>query len=338
MLDLNIPDLAQEWIDRKIDNPSLTIEQFLMKHYLICHQNDSGNEQEKSQTFHKRFESWKQTRDTCHQKMVKINSIEEWQASEMLSNVIQEYRMGPLEEYHYLLNVELLCLRALTGRSDKYAELIRQAEQKYHDAWDQQYISKFELQELYRRILHFMQYAGIRYNDETRLILAKIGIAQDVNFEDIIAPAAMNDLEMLANFVVSEMILQDKDEELTPEERDALAEEIVPLCVHSTVSNMEESANGLLGAVCRPTNMSIFPLVGAVMLAAKVTIDLFALLGTGTIVAVGAGILWNLCKQDHTDENSNTSSIEYEKYTQLDVHPTFAQQNKQSKESNIIGS
>ena len=62
-----------------------------------------------------------------------------------------------------------------------------------------------------------MQYAGIRYNDEARLILAKIGIAQDVNFEDIIAPAAMNDLEMLANFVVSEMILQDKDEELTPE-------------------------------------------------------------------------------------------------------------------------
>lgn len=300
-----------DWLVLRKDMPCYSIEDFVLEKYLEIHQEEPGGTQEKEAAFRKRAKAWK-TNGQKFEKFAKgypdTPQLEQWQAAEMLDNVITEIAMGRAEKYCYLSNVKLLCcyrlVRLLDRESkEKFKALI---EEQYDREWEQAKcgVTESEIQDMFAETVSMMQYAGIDYNDETRRILADIGVGRSVEFEDGSLGEAEQDICFLADFLVSEMVLSDTDEKYTEEEREEMAEQVVPVCVSSAFmiqngsnpNHIMKLAQGYLGKLFSKKNLKLLAKICAVMVAAKVLVSLIKLALVGTIVHIGLVSLWNCCK------------------------------------------
>mgnify|MGYP003303177313 CR=1 FL=1 len=310
MTELDIHDLQIKWLEKKLSDPEASITEFLRDKYLWYHCEEEGREEEKSQNFYSLLEQWELT-DEKYQTILREYpddlQLEQWQAAQMLDGVIDAFDMSLDEQYHYLLNVRLLCSYQLMGNNlSDYTALRKTVEQAYEKRWicDKNHITDYEIQELFSETVEIMRYTGLCYNDDTRYVLAQIGAGRNVDFSDISSISAQKDLQLIACFVVSEMVLGDESEQYSEEERKLLLNEVVPVCVSSVVGGAdsenpvrtERLALSILAEKVSTKFPSILLTSATVLLAAKVTWSLLSICVSGITFAIGAGSVWNMCK------------------------------------------
>lgn len=331
MTEIDICGLQTAWLEEKLSNPEASISEFLRQKYIRLHCDEEGTENEKSQIFLKRLEQWKLADEKYQALLTQYPDdlqLEQWQASQMLDGVIDAFEMSLAEQYRYLLNVRLLCSYQLMEETSSHHEKLKKTmEQEYEKRWSnaEEHATEFEIQELFSNTVEIMQYSGLRYDDDTRYVLARIGADRDVDFSHILSIPAQKDLQLISCFAVSEMVLGDESEMYSDEERKLLLNEVVPVCVSSAVAGLnsespvrtEKLAQSILAEVVS-TNIPKMLLTSAtVLLAAKVTFSLLRLLSTGISVAIGAGALWKMCKDAKSQEVHDLETGTYEQYSKM---------------------
>lgn len=327
MEDKNIGTVFQEWLLCRKEEPEVSIKEFVLKKYMEFHKDGSGEHQE--QAFRRMAREWEKN-EREFEKYVKrypdAPELEPWQATEMLENVIIELGLGTAERYHYVLNVRQLSydklLRLMDGESGEKLRTI--LEQEYEEEWEKAEgeITDGEFQELFSETVSLMRYIGLAYDDETREVLAEIGVGRQAEFKDGSMGAVEKDARFLLNFLISEMVASEAGEEYTEEEQNVMMEQVIPVCV-SSVSMVQEGerpdhamklAYSYLGGILTGKNLRLLAKVTAVLMAAKVLFFLFKLAVLGKAVQIGLNNLWNYCgKTLHLNKEENFLKSFFEK-------------------------
>ena len=188
MKDMDLTALTQEWFTRKARSPGSEMKDFILEKHLERHKSDPKSPEEKADFMESLQKSWAektQEYDAALDAYPDDPTLEQWQAVEMLNNVMQEFAASPAERFRYLLNVKyLVSCQLAAGQSETEADALQSALQESYEAkWrTASNASEAELQELLSETVRLMQYAGVQYNRDTRRILAKIGAGQDAVF------------------------------------------------------------------------------------------------------------------------------------------------------------
>jgi len=321
MKDINISAIQQEWLARKAASPSSSMEDYLLDAYLDVHRDDPGTEAEKKEVFRRRLSQWKR-RDQAYQtasgSCPDDPVLEEWQAGEMLNNVIEELEMEPQEEFRYLLNVKFLSACQVTAGAGEDS-LRAKLEREYNERWDASVrgVSEEDVQELYGEVVGLMRYTGLGYDDDTRRLLASIGAGKEAAFPAARSAMEEADQRLMADFFVSEMVLSDPDSPITPEEREVLACEAAPVCVAAAAearrnrvpARSERLAQSFLAAVCTKKNAKILATAALVLVAAKAAVLALEVAAAGAAASVGLKALWQSCKEQQVRPSEALRSL-----------------------------
>lgn len=312
MEEKEIGAVLNEWLVYRREHPKARAEEFALHKYLEFHREEGGDEVEQSAIFYRRAAAWRQRErefTAFAGTAVLSEPLEPWQGAEMLDNVISELGMDDAEQYRYLLNVKLLScyrfLRFIDGDSGE--RLKRMFDREYEAKWARADgpLTDGELQELFADAVSVMRYAGAGYDDETRRILAEIGVGRPAEFSGAARGEVDRDIRFLTNFLVSEMVLGDGTLGLTKEEEDLLAEDVIPVCVSSAAmigegadaGTLMRQAQAYLGRILSNKNARLLALAAAIFAAAKVVTILLELAVVCGVAAVGLHSLWNYCRE-----------------------------------------
>ena len=309
MHEKSVQELLQAW-----QETDTSIDKFLEEKYLEFHKGEPGTLEEKQTVIRHRIVSWRrniQKMETDAALYLEKPDLREWQASEMLDNVMQELGMTSAEEYRYLLNVRLLCSFRLYSHLDpvEAAEARTALEAEYDTEWERaECASELKRSELYGKTVRMMQHVGITYEDDTRRILADIGAGRQAQFPE----ASGEDREvlcLLTSFLASEMVLSEEGakEKLSSKEQTLLAEQAVPLYAAAaaltpegrdpgTLEKLAQTTLGasvpgrclsllLVGAAAYTAVQAVFLAVELAAAGAVVTLSLKALRGIWTAVS-----------------------------------------------------
>ncbi len=319
MEDKNIGTIFQEWLLCRKEEPEASIEEFVLKKYMEFHKDDSGEHQE--QVFRKTAREWEKSEREFERYVKRYPDspeLESWQATEMLENVIMELGFSATERYHYLLNVRQLSYDKMLRLMDEESgdKLRVMLEQEYEEEWEKAEggITDSEFQELFSETVSLMRYIGLAYDDETREVLAQIGVGRQAEFKDGSMEAVEKDARFLLNFLISEMVISEAGEEYTKEEQSVMIEQVIPVCI-SSVSMVQEGerpdhamklAYSYLGGILTRKNLRLLAIVAAALMAAKVLFFLFKLAVLGKAVQIGLNNLWSYCRRTpHLNKEDN---------------------------------
>ena len=311
MKDMDLTALTQEWFTRKARSPGSEMKDFILEKHLERHKSDPKSPEEKADFMESLQKSWAektQEYDAALDAYPDDPTLEQWQAVEMLNNVMQEFAASPAERFRYLLNVKyLVSCQLAAGQSETEADALQSALQESYEAkWrTASNASEAELQELLSETVRLMQYAGVQYNRDTRRILAKIGAGQDAVFSTKPSRFLKEDLRLLANFLTAEAVLSSKDLPCTAQEREFLAAEAVPVCVASATAargganpdRTESLAQSLIGKLCTKQGAAVLAGTAAVLLAAKAVVFALEAAAAGAVVAISLKTLWRSCRE-----------------------------------------
>lgn len=309
MRDTEIGSVQREWLARKASGADISMEQFLAEKHLELHPDEPGTKSEKMETIRRRISRWKKQEEAYQAASDAVPDrpgLEEWQAAEMLDNVIVEMSMTDVEQYRYLLNAKLLAgYQIMNGSDDK--QLCQELEQEYEQRWlaSEDGVSKAETQNLFAEVTRLLQYVGASYDDETRYILAKIGAGQDASFHVNRSAVEKEDQRLLADFLVSEMVLSDESTQLSEQEKKLVADQVVPVCVSAadeaqTSGNpvrSEKLAHSLISSICTTENAKMLACAAVVILAAKAAVLVLEIVAAGVAASIGMKALWKCCKE-----------------------------------------
>lgn len=309
MRDTEIGSVQREWLARKASDANISMERFLAEKYLELHSDEPRTEFEKMETIRRRIFRWKKQEEAYQAASDAVPDspgLEEWQAAEMLDNVIIEMSMTDVEQHRYLLNAKLLAGYQITnGSNDK--QLRQELEQEYKQRWiaSEDGVSKAETQNLFAEVMRLLQYVGAGYDDETRYILAKIGAGQDASFHVERSAMEKEDQRLLADFLVSEMVLSDESTQLSEQEKKLVADQVVPVCV-SAADEAQTSRNpvrskklvhSLIASICTTENAKVLACAAVVILAAQAAVLVLEIAAAGAVASIGMKALWKCCKE-----------------------------------------
>lgn len=309
MKEKNLENILNDWLIQKKNIPEYSVEEYALKKYLEIHKEDYKTQQEKEEFFYKCAKAWKSNGQKFEKFAGKFSNspiLEQWQAAQMLDNVIKELDMELVEQYRYLLNVKMIIYYKLINLIDKQSgETVKKVfENEYEMDWAkaENGIDESDIQDIFAQTVSLMCYAGIAYNDETRMILANIGVGQDVEFNFNLSSDADKDIQFLTNFIVSEMI---SDNDYNEEDKNILVKEVVPVCT-SSVSMIEKGSNpdciiklmqSYLGKIIKKKNLIILAELVAIFAASKIVFLLIQLAIAGKVIEIGLRVLWKHCKE-----------------------------------------
>lgn len=329
MREIDICSLHVAWLEEKLSNPEVSISEFLRQKYIWLHCDEEETEDVKSEFFLDRLEHWKRVDEKYQVLLMEYpddQQLEQWQASQMLDGVIDAFEMSLVEQYRYLLNVRLLCSYQVMEEYASHHEKLKDTiDQEYERRWRnaENHVTDFEIQELFSDTVEIMQYAGLRYDDDTRYVLAQIGADKDADFSGVSSIPAQQDMRLISCFVVSEMVLGDESETYSDEELNLLLNEVVPVCASSAAAGQnsenpvraEKLAQCILGEVVSTNLPKILLTSATVLLAAKVTFSLLRLLSSGISIAIGASVLWKMCKDTKNQKAHDLATNTQEQHT-----------------------
>jgi len=306
-----LQEFLKEWWDLKISQPDYRIEEYLRQKYMELHEEDLGSQEERETAFDHLIRQWREGMERIVRESGRYSdqlNMEEWQASEMLDNVIHELEMPPAEQYRYLLNVKLLCCYKLSGRLDLEArgDVRKAFEQEYETEWERaDDVNEAERSEMYAKTVHLMQIADITYSDDTRRILAKIGAGEDVSFPENEVGQEREELCLLADFCISQMVQGDAKQQYTKEEKTVLTQRVVPVCTAAAIlvsegrssDTMGRIVESSLGYVFEEKNLKLLLSVAVVSMAARLVLSLIKFSVLGIFAGRGLDMLWENCWQ-----------------------------------------
>ncbi|MCM1175204.1 MAG: hypothetical protein NC341_09155 [Blautia sp.] len=318
MEDKRIGSIFREWILCRKEEPAASVKEFIFKKYMEFHRDDPGDREEREAAFRKLVQEWEKKErefERYAERYPDSPELELWQGMEMLENVMIELEFDTIQRYQYVLNVRQLCYDKLLGLMDKESGggLRAILEQAYEEEWERAEggITDGEFQELFSETVSLMRYVGLAYDDETRKVLAEIGVGWRTEFKDGSMEAAEKDVCFLMDFLISEMVVSETDEEYTKEEQKAMTEQVIPVCV-SSVSMVQAGespehamklAYSYLGGIFTGKNLKLLAKAAAVLIAAKALFFLFKLVILGSAAQIGLSNLWNECrKAQHLDK------------------------------------
>lgn len=306
----NLGNLFSDWLRERRHEGS--VENFALKKYLEFHKDDSEEISAKTECFQRRTAAWKDNMQGFESfaKGYSVSSkSKQGQTAEMLDNVIAVYRMEQTEQYRFLSNVKMMVYYRLSKLLDDESgkQLKDVTEREYEAEWEkaENGITDNELQDMFAETVSLMRYAGIAYNDETRKVLADIGVGRDAEFKEGFPEEAEWDMRFLTNFLLSEMIALDSEEKYTKEEQEIITEQVVPVCVSSAAmvqkgadaNRVMKLAKSYLGQLLSNKNLKILGISVTIFAAAKVLFFLCGLALMGTVTSIGINHLWMLCKE-----------------------------------------
>ena len=122
MKDMDLTALTQEWFTRKARSPGSEMKDFILEKHLERHKSDPKSPEEKADFMESLQKSWAektQEYDAALDAYPDDPTLEQWQAVEMLNNVMQEFAASPAERFRYLLNVKyLVSCQLAAGQSE----------------------------------------------------------------------------------------------------------------------------------------------------------------------------------------------------------------------------
>lgn len=312
MEEKEIGAILNEWLLYKREHPKARAEDFALQKYVEFHREEKKDLVDHQAVFYRRAAAWRRSEQQYAAFVgaaVVSEPLEPWQGAEMLDNVISELEMDSAEQYRYLLNVKLLsCYHFLRFVDGDSGERLKQMfDREYETRWARADadVSDGEMQELFADVVSLMRYAGAGYDDETRRILAEIGVGRPAEFTSPSRGEIDRDIRFLTNFLLSEMIFCDREEPFTKEEQELLWEQVIPVCVSAAAMIREgEDAGSVtrqmqayLGRIFSKKNTKVLAAVAAVFAAAKVLTVLLEPAIVCTVAVVGLHSLWKHCKE-----------------------------------------
>lgn len=304
-----IGTMINDWLAEKSSRPDASIQDFTLKKYLEIHQSDLEDNLIKEEAFKKRIAAQKENREKFERfkkNHFNVSVLERWQAIEMLDNVMNELDMDWAERFRYLASVKLMVydrIVKLFSRSEG-EESTKCLEERYEQEWKkaEEGVTEKELEKIFEEAIFAMQYAGISYDDETREVLAGIGVGKREKFQGSIRGEAGQDICFLTDFFLSEMVLSDTD--ITEQEKNIIVEQVVPVSVSSIAMIQKgEDENSVmkvslsyLGRIFSEKHFKLFSKITVLFLAAKAVLALFHIIVAGGVVGIGIYSLWNYCK------------------------------------------
>lgn len=312
MEDKNIGSIFQEWLIFRKEEPAVSVKEFVCKKYMEFHRDDPDDREERENTFRRLAGEWEKNGREFEKYAERYSDspeLELWQGTEMLENVMIELEFDSTQRYHYILNVRQLCYDKLLRLMDKEAggRLRIILEQTYEEEWEkaESGITDGEFQELFSETVSLMRYVGLAYDDETRKVLAEIGVGWRTEFQDGPMKAVEKDACFLMNFLISEMVVSEMGAEYTKEEQKIMTEQVIPVCV-SSASMVQAGADpdhamklaySYLGGIFTGKNLKLLAKVAAVLIAAKVLFFFLKLVILGSAAQIGLRHLWNECRK-----------------------------------------
>lgn len=236
----NIGAIFRAWLDEKARQPELKVEDFIVRQYMMAHSTKD------IQSFQTHMKHWREqdsvAREFFEKKGVPNSGgrVFPWQCAEMLDSVISEADMLPDESVRFLANVRLMLGYRLSRLLDSRAAatLTRALEARYENEWEmsRRGVSEQIVQALFAETVSLMCYAGVHYDDETREILAGIGLGFDVDsnmaFRRLDTGMTEADLRFLSIFLVSEIFLsQHGRTAVSSAAIDLFLDHVIPICV-----------------------------------------------------------------------------------------------------------
>lgn len=138
MKDMDLTALTQEWFARKARSPGIEMRDFILEKYLELHKSDPKSPEEKTALIENLQKSWAektQEYDAALDAYPDDPALEQWQAVEMLNNVMQEFAASPAERFRYLLNVKyLVSCQLAAGQPETEADALQSALQESYEA------------------------------------------------------------------------------------------------------------------------------------------------------------------------------------------------------------
>lgn len=322
MTDLDVSSLAYEWFHQAEKYQS--IETFLTQKYLQIHGGTATENVEQEIIFRRQLSQWQKIDAEFgldYKEYPKQAELTEWQAVEMLENVMRCFNMTQAQKWKYLLNVRLACDNQM---ADKLCGFYRiSLDQAYDDAIKSatQSIQEHQIEEMLAQTVAAMRRTRLAYDDETRAILANLNLNPDVPLPSGLSANTAKDIRLISNFVVAEMVQTDQEAYFSPAERQLMVEQVVPTCVSATmVSNQENDdgraimlAQAKLGATAVGDSVKLMTMIGVTILAAKVALKIvcagIAMIGIATTIASVYG-LWKICKDTIKNNHDEKTRID----------------------------
>lgn len=320
MREQDIGGIISEWLLRRQKRPEEWVGRFAWEKYAESHSEEGAdarnfrsvqNIRERETLFYERARAWERNGEAFEKfagNFQDIPETEPWQSAQMLDNVIAELEMEPEEQYRYLANVKmLLYYRAVRMLDEETGEILKASlEANYEKEWEdaRNGIKENELQRMFAETVSLMKYAGIAYDDETRKVLADIGVGRDAEFGGEPAGEMKSDLCFLADFFVSEMVLADAEGQFTEEEQRLIAEQVIPVCVSSAsmireggdAGHIMKLAQAYLGHIMEGKNGKALAGLAVIFVAARVVYFLIKLAIAGVLIKISLDGLWKYCK------------------------------------------
>ena len=180
MEDREIGLFWREWFLEKQKDSQASPEDYLIRTYLEWHEKDPLGEAEKRARIKERIQTWKETRDGFLRMIDRYPDtagMEEWQAAQMLENVMQELQLDRADACRYLANVKKMIYdNLLFAVGEPAASALRpDFEKSYEEAWQNADLAdESALSLLFSETVSLMRYAGLSFEEDTQRILAEL--------------------------------------------------------------------------------------------------------------------------------------------------------------------
>lgn len=304
-MDLDAGSLAYEWFHQSGNCQS--IEMFLTQKYLQLHDGHAEEKSEHERDFKRQLAQWEEIDrefDADYQVYSGRAELTEWQAVEMLENVMQCFNMTDAQKWKYLSNVQLACDNQV---ADRLCETYRTSlDQAYDEAMKcaNQPLDEQKMEEMLAQTVAAMRRTRLAYDDETRALLTELSLDPDAVLPDGLSAEGEREIRLITNFVVAGMVQSDKTVQLSSEECRMMVEQVVPTCVSAAMIGSQERdagrammlAQAKLGASEAGNSANLLAMVGITMFAAAVALKIICagIATTGTVMGLYG--LWTCCK------------------------------------------
>ena len=309
MEDREIGLFWREWFLEKQKDSQASPEDYLIRTYLEWHEKDPLGEAEKRARIKERIQTWKETRDGFLRMIDRYPDtagMEEWQAAQMLENVMQELQLDRADACRYLANVKKMIYdNLLFAVGEPAASALRpDFEKSYEEAWQNADLAdESALSLLFSETVSLMRYAGLSFEEDTQRILAETALGREQTLSGGGSGQAGRDICLLTDFLVSEMVLSEKGE-LSVKEQTALAKYAVPVytaavsCIDGgeKPGHILKQAQIYISRIFHGKGLSAAVCLAAVLLAVEIVWELLTLAAAGAVVGVGMLSLWKACR------------------------------------------
>lgn len=223
---MEIAPLLQEWMKHKEEDASYSVKDFIIENYIEKQVAKSRSKEEAEREIDERLCAWEENMAGFERFVLNLPyspELTEWQAAQMLNNVIEELDLDNEDAYRYLANVKkmiydrmLLVLPKETASSCK-----ENVKREYDAAWEKAdgEVAKSEVDALFAETTFLMGYVGMHYEEETQSLLAQLALGQSQQEVGSLQGQAQSDLCFLVSYITMEVLEEDETHSLAEQQQ-----------------------------------------------------------------------------------------------------------------------